>query len=181
MLFGKKKEQKSLNLPPLPPPKEFDNEPKEIPPVMNMASNLSPLPNIEPKPITPQPIEQQQIQIPSLPDLNNLPTINMPNNTNNLKQTEKIKPQLIKDQPIKREVVTENSSKKEDKEIYVKLTTHKEIISTLGILRNKIIQIENQIANLEMLKEKEVDDVKKWHDNVEDIKKRLAKINSYLE
>lgn len=66
------------------------------------------------------------------------------------------------------------------KTIYVKIDKHDKIQETLEVLRDRIIDLENKLKEIEKIKSQEDVQLSSWRDSIEKTMTRIDNINSFI-
>ena len=67
-----------------------------------------------------------------------------------------------------------------DMPIFVKIDEYREILDTINLIRNKVIDAKNLLDEIYDLKNKEDEELENWSNGLEEIERRLAFIDKTL-
>ena len=65
--------------------------------------------------------------------------------------------------------------------VYVKIDQYKDIIDIINLIKKKIEEAKRNLRSVDELKNKEDQEIALWHEEIEDMEKRIDLINRTLE
>jgi hypothetical protein len=184
-LFSKKRKEagipNDMDIPPPPPPdqSEFFGQPDNIP---SPASDLD-------IPPAPEPIPMQEDKLPGgeLPEFEDfkIPSLDLPEEPEAAPQ---IRAPRIRELPSIESFPAAEVESQEfrtgktslSQPVYVHVDQYKSILTNLASVRKKLSDSEELLQKLHEVREKESEDFGKWHDELEDIQRKIVHIDKTL-